>query len=106
MEGWFVLVPFALTSAAALLIRWRHQPGAGPALAAAAGHAAETIGLVVIFFLGNVAAGALVTAIARTLDLAFISIYLSADVTLLILSLLQALVYQRWRELPREPPRP
>ena len=102
MEGWFVLVPFALTSAAVVLVRWRRQPAAGPALTAAAGHAAETIGLVVLFFLANVATGALVTAAARTLRLAFISIYLSADVTLLVLSLLQALVYQRWRELSRE----
>jgi hypothetical protein len=58
------------------------------------------VGLAVLFFLGNVATGALLTVAARTLKLTFVSIYLSTDVTLLVLSLLQALVYQRWREAP------
>jgi hypothetical protein len=98
VETWFVLVPFALTSAAAALVRWRREPDAGPALRAAALKAIEAVGLTVLFFLANVAAGALVTFLARELDVTFISIYLSTDVALLALSLLQALVYQRWHE--------
>jgi hypothetical protein len=39
------------------------------------------------------------------LNVAFISIYLTADVALLVLSLLQALVYQRWREARAPAPR-
>jgi hypothetical protein len=62
------------------------------------GQALEAVGLTVVFFLANVAAGSLVTVAARALRLTFISIYLSADTTLLVLSLLQALVFQRWRE--------
>ena len=97
MEGWFVLVPVALTSAAVALARWR-RPGAPRALGAAAGQALEAVGLAVLFFLANVGTGALVTVLARALGLGFISIYLSTDVALLVLSLVQALVYQRWRE--------
>jgi hypothetical protein len=98
VEAWFVLVPVALTSAALALAQGRRRPQAGRALRAAAGQALEAVGLTVLFFLANVAAGALVTVLARTLQLRFISIYLTTDVTLLVLSLLQALVYQRWRE--------
>ena len=100
MDAWFVLVPVALTSAAVALVRWRRHGAGGRALVVAAGQAMETVGLTVLFFLANLGTGALVTALARALDLAFISIYLTADVALLVLSVLQALVYQRWRDTP------
>ena len=105
MEGWFILVPVALTSAAVLVARGR-RPEARRALPAAAGKAIEAVGLTVLFFLANVATGALVTVLSRALGLGFISIYLSTDVALLILSLLQALVFQRWREAPAGAPGP
>jgi hypothetical protein len=97
VEGWFILVPVALTSAAVLAAcaRRRH---ALRALPLAAGKAIEAVGLTVLFFLANVGTGALVTFLSRALGVGFISIYLSTDVALLILSLVQALVFQRWRE--------
>jgi hypothetical protein len=98
MEGYFVLIPLALTSLAVAALEWRRQARPGASLRAAARAAMETVGLTVLFFVGNVAAGALLTAAARTLDVGFISIYLSTDITLLFVSLLQALVFQRWRE--------
>ncbi|HVR71094.1 MAG TPA: hypothetical protein VMT87_09655 [Vicinamibacteria bacterium] len=98
MEAYFVLVLVALTSLGAGLLQWRRQPRPGETLRAAASRMLEAIGLTIVFFLGNVATGALLTVAARALNLTFISIYLSTDVTLLVLSLLQALVYQRWRE--------
>jgi hypothetical protein len=97
MESWFILVPFALTSAAALWLG-RRPRGVRASLGAAVAKALETVGLTVVFYLANVAAGALVTSTARALRVAFISIYLSTDVVLLVLSLFQALVFQRWRE--------
>jgi hypothetical protein len=105
LEGWFILIPVALTSAAVLVARGRRRD-ARRALPAAAGKAIETVGLTVLFFLANVGTGALVTVLSRLLGLGFISIYLSTDVTLLILSLLQALVFQRWREAAAGPPPP
>jgi hypothetical protein len=97
VDAWFVLLPVALTSAAAALVL-AGRPDAGRALAAAVGRALETVGFTLLFFLANLAAGALVTVAVRALGVAFISIYLTADITLLVLSLLQALLFQRWRE--------
>jgi hypothetical protein len=98
MEGYFILVPLALTSLAVAAVESRRQPRPSASLRAAVWRAAEAIGLTMLFFVGNVALGAFLTLVARVLGLPFISIYLSADVALLVLSLLQALVYQRWRE--------
>jgi hypothetical protein len=97
MEDYFVLALAGLTSLAAAAWEWRRQAHPVPALRAAAVGALETVGLAVLFFLANVATGALVTVAARALDIGFISIYLSTDVTLLVLSLLQALVFRGWR---------
>jgi hypothetical protein len=105
VEGWFILVPVALTSAAVLAARGRRR-AARRALPAAAGRAVEAVGLTVLFFLANVGTGALVTVLSRVLGLGFISIYLSTDVALLFLSLFQALVFQRWREATAGPPGP
>lgn len=98
MEDYFILVPLVLTSLAAAALQLRRRPRAGASLREAAVKAAEAVGLTVLFFAANVATGALISLLARTLRLGFISIYLNTDVTLLVLSLLQALVYQRWRE--------
>ena len=98
MEGYFVLVPVVLTCLAAWVVEARRQTAPGASLRAAAGRALEAVGLTVLFFLANVATGALVTAAARAFSVTFISIYLTTDVALLVLSLLEALVYQRWRE--------
>jgi hypothetical protein len=98
MEAYFVLMVAALTSAVTLALEARRHSRPAAALRAAAAKATEAIGLTVVFFAFNLAAGALVTIAARALRITFISIYLTADVALLVLSLLQALVYQRWRE--------
>jgi hypothetical protein len=103
VENYFVLVLAGLTSLAAGALEWRRHRHPAPALRAAAGRALEAVGLAVLFFLANVGTGALLTVAARALDVGFISIYLSTDVTLLVLSLLQALVFQGWREARRVP---
>jgi hypothetical protein len=98
VESYFVLVLVGLTSLGAIVLEARRQARAAATLRGAASKALEAVGLTVVFFLANVATGALLTVGARALEVTFISIYLSTDVALLVLSLLQALVYQRWRE--------
>jgi hypothetical protein len=98
MEDYFILVPLALTSLAVAVLELRRRPDAAASLREAAVKAAEAVGLTVLFFAANVATGAFISLATRALRLGFISIYLNTDITLLVLSLLQALVYQRWRE--------
>lgn len=98
MEAYFALAVVSLTTLAAALLEARRHARPAATLRAAAVRAAETVGLTVVFFAANVGTGAAVAVAARSLGLGFVSLYLSADVTLLVLSLLQALVWQRWRE--------
>jgi hypothetical protein len=99
MEALFLLSLIAATSAGALVLaRRRGQAVTGGALRAAAGRALECLGLTLLFFTANLALGALLTLLVRALTPLFVSLYLSADVSLLVLSALQALVYQRWRD--------
>jgi hypothetical protein len=99
MEALFLLSLVAATSAAALRIARRRghldRPGA---LRAAALDALECVGLTAVFFVANLALGALLTVVVRALTPLFVSLYLSGDVSLLVLSVMQALVYQRWRD--------
>jgi hypothetical protein len=57
----------------------------------------ECLGLVVIFFLANFAVGTVLILGLRALTGRFISVYIVNDATLAVLSLLQALVFHRWR---------
>jgi len=57
----------------------------------------ECLGLVVIFFLANFAVGTALILALRGLTGRFISVYVVNDATLAVLSLLQALVFHRWR---------
>ena len=57
----------------------------------------ECLGLVVIFFVANIAVGTALILGLRALTGRFISVYIVNDATLAILSLLQALVFHRWR---------
>jgi hypothetical protein len=99
MEALFLLSLVAATSAAALhLARRRGASGPPEALGAAIGDALECVGLTAVFFATNLALGALLTLAVRAVTPLFVSLYLSGDVSLLVLSALQALVYQRWRD--------
>jgi hypothetical protein len=57
----------------------------------------ECLGLIVIFLAANLAVGAALILGLRALTGRFISVYFVNDATLAILSLLQALVFYRWR---------
>ena len=97
MEGVFLLSLVALTSAAALAYaarRGRALPVA--ALRPAVLRALECLGLTAVFFGANLLVGALVSGLVRAATPLFVSLYLSTDVSLLVLSALQALVFQHW----------
>jgi hypothetical protein len=97
VEGVFLLSLVALTSAGALLYAARRgRPLAPSAFCAAAFRALECVGLTAAFFAANLALGALVSFLIRAVTPVFVSLYLSTDVSLLVLSALQALVFQHW----------
>ncbi len=98
MEALFLLSLIAATSAAALHLARRRGVAVAPdALRAAALHMLECVGLTMVFFAANLVLGALLTLAVRALTPLFVSLYLSGDVSLLVLSSLQALVCQAWR---------
>lgn len=97
MEGVYLLSLVALTSAAALAYAARR--GRALSLAAfreAAWRSLECLGLTAAFFLANLVIGALVSGLVRAATPLFVSLYLSTDVSLLVLSALQALVFHHW----------
>lgn len=99
MDAVFLIALVAATSAGALYLARRRGADPSPdALRTAGRRALECVGLTAVFFAINLGLGALLTLAIRGLTPLFVSLYLSADVSLLVLSLLQALVYQRWRE--------
>jgi hypothetical protein len=97
VEGVFLLSLVAATSAAALAYAARRGRSLAPAaFRAAVGRALECIGLTAAFFAANLTLGALVSGLIRAATPLFVSLYLSTDVSLLVLSALQALVFQHW----------
>jgi hypothetical protein len=96
METAFILVVVAVSSAAgALLFRRGAQ---GRSFGAAIGKTLETVGLAALFLLLNVALGFSLALVARVVAGSFFSLYLNDDVTIVVLSVLQALVFQWWRQ--------
>ncbi len=95
MDTAFILVVVGLSSLAAVLVaraRSRRR------LRSAVGKTLETIGLAAVFLLLNVGVGFCLTLLARVVVGRFVSLYYSDDVTILAVSVLQALVFQWSRE--------
>jgi hypothetical protein len=57
----------------------------------------DSLGLAVLFLLGNLAVGTAAILCLRALTGDFVSIYVVGDITLPILSLVQALIFRHWR---------
>jgi hypothetical protein len=98
MEQFFVLVLVGITSLGTFLLGARVLGLSGRGLRAAVGKTLECVGLTLVFFLANLGAGMAVVLLGRLLARGFVSVYLANDVTLLVLSLLQGLAFQWWRE--------
>ena len=103
MQGLFVLVLVGLTSMAAALFAVRRLAWPAAALASGARVALELLGAGLVCFVVNLGLGVGVILLVRALSPRPVSVYVLNDVALLVLSLLQGLVLQGWRQASRDP---
>jgi hypothetical protein len=96
VEGSYLLLLFALTSAGLYFGAVRGLGARRDALRPALLRAIECVGLTIVFAVVNVAVGFVLVVALRRLTGSFVSLYLNTDATLLVLSLLQAIVLQWW----------
>ena len=87
-----------LTTIVALLIGARKLRLPSAALRRAVGRALDCVGLGLVFFGANLAIGGAIVQLLRLMTGEFVSLYILNDGTILILSLLQGLIAQWWRE--------
>jgi hypothetical protein len=95
VEGYFVLFPILVTSAAAYLLG-RRRGLARNALRPALDRLLECVGLTALFLVVNTLAGAGLTLLIRVLTGRFLSLYLVTDTVLLFVSILQAVALRFW----------
>jgi hypothetical protein len=102
MESVFVLVVAGLTSAAAYLYGIVRLGYSKSGLWLALCKACEGVGLTLVFSVVNLAVAMSAILVMRSLSGQFVSLYIASDTTFLILSGLQALTFQAWREGSRQ----
>lgn len=90
-----LLVVAAITSIAGVLIGRR---GGLAGLVAALGVVLETVGATVVFFVANLAVGVALVLVGRQLSIFYTTLYEITDITLLILSFVQAVALTVWRQ--------
>lgn len=100
METGFILVVLAISSAAAATVFVRGRPRRG--FGSAAGKALEAVGLAAVFLLLNLGLGFCLALLVRAVGGGFVSLYVNDDMSIVVLSVLQALLFQWWRE-PENP---
>ena len=98
MERYFILIPIGLTSVGVYLVGARQLGLSWNGLRIAIGRVLECVRVALGFFVANLAASMVVILAGRLLTRGFVSLYYANDVTLLLLSLCQALAFQWWRE--------
>ncbi len=103
MEQYFIVVPIILSSTCAIVLSKR-ACRSWKGLMVAAAKMLECVGATVIFLAANILAAIAVIFALRLLagGRAYVSLYLANDVILLVLSLLQAMAFQWWREAARQ----
>jgi hypothetical protein len=84
----------AITSIAGVVIGWR---GGLAGLATAVGVVLETIGATVLFFVANLTVGMALVLGGRWFSYFYTTLYEVTDVTLLVVSVIQALTVTIWR---------
>jgi hypothetical protein len=104
MQEGFLLMLIVLTSAGAWVVGARRLGLDSRALGAAVGRLLESLGVIVIFLAANVLVAGLVILTARSVGPRFVSLYLADDAIVLVLSALQGLAFQAWREASPLPP--
>lgn len=96
MEAYYLLLLFAVTSAALYVAATRVLGARRGALRPALGRMLEWLGLVILLVTFNLAVGFVLVLALRKLTGSFVSLYLNTDGALLALSLLQAAALQWW----------
>jgi hypothetical protein len=99
MEQFFILFLVGFTSVGAFVVGARVLGLRGRDFRKATVKMVESFGISVAFFLVNLSAGVIVILAVRALTHGFLSLYVVNDAALLVLSLLQGLTFQCWREL-------
>jgi hypothetical protein len=102
MQPVFILSVVGLTSMGMLILGVKGLRLSRSGLWLALGQACECVGLTLVLLALNVAVGMIAILAARLLSGRFVSLYIVSDTTLLMLSLLQALTFQAWREGSRQ----
>ena len=98
MSQWLSLLLLALTSAATYWIGSRRLGLTTHRLPEAFARALETLGAALLFFAANFGASVLVALAVRRYTEGFVSLHQLSEWIVLALSLVQALVFQAWRE--------
>jgi len=98
MEQFLIPMLVGLTSLGAYVVgrRWLGLTRKGFRLAISG--MLGSVGLTLLFFAVNVGTGMTIVLVGRLLLHEFVSLYLINDIALLVLSLLQGLTFQWWRQ--------
>jgi hypothetical protein len=99
MEQVFILILVGLTSVGAYVLGARVLNLSVRSLRKAVGKMLECFGISLVFLVINLTAGMSIILAARALTDGFVSLYVLADETLLVLSFLQGLTFLRWWDL-------
>jgi hypothetical protein len=98
MEQLFLLGLVGCTSVGAYLVGVQGFGRTRERFRAAIGQMLTCLGATLVFFGVNLGVGILVVLAGRALAVGFLSMYLSNDVSLLVLSAIQGLTFACWRE--------
>jgi hypothetical protein len=98
MESLFILAVAGLTSASAFVLGVARLGFSKSGLRLALGVGCECVGLTLVFSVLNLAVAIFAILVVRSLSGRFVSLYIASDTTFLMLSWLQALTFQAWRE--------
>jgi hypothetical protein len=98
MRATTLIIPAIITLTSLLIygVGLRQQRLSGSSFRAALGQLLEFIGLIVAVFLANILVAVGLGLMSRIASISFISLYVAGDITLLILSALQALLFWLW----------
>ena len=96
-ERFVIFIALAASSLGAVLIGTRWLGLRSAALTRGLGMTLEAIGLAVVFFVANIAAGTAFISAIRVTTGVFVSVYVMDDLVLPLLSLLEAMIFQAWR---------
>lgn len=96
VAGLLILLLIGITTAAAYVVGVRSLGLRRACLRAALGKSLECIGVALIFLVVNTALGFIVVLTLRALAPTFVSLYVVTDLSLAVLSGVQAIAFQAW----------